>query len=234
MTFNEIAYNVLNLVRAGRSNHDEMISLDQIKFNILHYRAMFIRRDYARNGKITRHLEQDLHCLDLVQVDSSRCCSGFQTGCVVSKTIMPIPRTVRLNFKEAITFVGAVDGMSTIHLIEPYMAKLASYAKYTGKNKKAFMIEDYMYILNPDNIGKINIRGIFEDPRDLSRFDCNDGLCYNEDSEFPMPADMLQAITAGLVQGELQVLLGTLNDIGADRLQESGGTAAPQPQDRQE
>ena len=49
-----------------------------------------------------------------------------------------------------------------------------------------------------------------------------------------MPADMLQAITAGLVQGELQVLLGTLNDIGADRLQESGGTAAPQPQTRQE
>ena len=49
MTFNEIAYNILNLIRAGRSNHDEMISLDQIKFNILHYRAMFIRRDYARN-----------------------------------------------------------------------------------------------------------------------------------------------------------------------------------------
>ena len=140
MTFDEIAYNILNLVRAGRSNHDEMISLDQIKFNILHYRAMFIRRDYARNGKITRHLEQDLHCVNTVLTDTSRCCEGFQTGCVIARTTVPIPRTVRLNFKEAITYVGGVDGMSEIQLIEPYMAKLASYAKYTGKNKKAFKI----------------------------------------------------------------------------------------------
>ena len=34
MTLNEIAYNLLNLVRGGRSHHDEHISLDQIKFNI--------------------------------------------------------------------------------------------------------------------------------------------------------------------------------------------------------
>ena len=58
MTLNEIAYNVLNLVRGGRSNHDEHISLDQIKFNIKHYRAMLIRRDFARNGIVTRHLEE--------------------------------------------------------------------------------------------------------------------------------------------------------------------------------
>ena len=72
MTFNEIAYNILNLVRGGRSSHDEHISLDQIKFNIKHYRAMFIRRDFARNGLITRHLEQDLGCLELEKVDASK------------------------------------------------------------------------------------------------------------------------------------------------------------------
>ena len=69
MTLNEIAYNILNLVRAGRSSNDDAISLEQIKFNILHYRAMFIRRDYARNGKITRHLEQDLRCLKLEKTE---------------------------------------------------------------------------------------------------------------------------------------------------------------------
>ena len=227
MTLDEIAYNLLNLVRGGMSNQDESISLDQIKFNVRHYRAMFIRRDYARNGKTTRHLEQDLGCLDLVQVDSSRCCSGFQTGCVIAKTIMPIPRTVRFNFKEAITYVGAVDGMTSIQLIDPHMAKLSSYAKYTGKNRKAFMIEDYMYVLNPNSIGKINIRGIFEDPRDLAAYDCTDGLCYNDNLQFPMPADMMQAITAGLVQGELQLLLGTLNDTTADRLQDKTAAGPP-------
>ena len=54
MTLNEIAYNLLNLVRGGRSSHDEHISLDQIKFNVKHYRAMFIRRDYSKNVIATK------------------------------------------------------------------------------------------------------------------------------------------------------------------------------------
>ena len=60
MTLDEIAYNILNLLRAGRSSNDELISLEQLKFNIKHYRAMLIRRDYARNGYVSNHLEQDL------------------------------------------------------------------------------------------------------------------------------------------------------------------------------
>jgi len=60
MTLDEIAYNLLNAFRGGRSSNDDNISLDQIKFNIKHYRAVFIRRDFARNGLVTRHLEQDL------------------------------------------------------------------------------------------------------------------------------------------------------------------------------
>jgi len=220
MTFNEIAYNILNLIRAGRSSQDEHISLRQIKFNVLHYRAMFIRRDYARNGKITRHLEQDLRCLKLEKTDMSRCCDGFNTGCTILKTEQKIPRTVRFHFKEAITFVGAADGMSSIHLIEPYMAKMASYAKYTGTNRKAFMLEDYMYILNAEGMENINIRGVFEDPTDLSLFDCGGSDCYDDNSEFPMPADMLQLITNGMVQGELQLLLGTINDTMNDRAQD--------------
>ena len=230
MTLNEIAYNILNLVRAGRSNNDDSISLEQIKFNILHYRAMFIRRDFARNGKITRHLEQDLKCLPLETVDTNKCCSGFNMGCNISKTIMPIPKTVRFNFKEAITFVGLPDGMERIQLIEPYMAKLSSYAKYTGSNRKAFMIEDFMYILNAEGMTNINVRGVFEDPRDLAIFDCDGEDCYNDNSEFPLPMDMLQLITTGMAQGELQLLAGSFNDSLGDRSQDKP-TAPPTKQE---
>ena len=66
MTLDEIAYNILNLLRKGRSSNDEFISIDQLKFNIKHYRAMFIRRDYARNGYVSNHLQQDLGCLNLM------------------------------------------------------------------------------------------------------------------------------------------------------------------------
>ena len=116
MTLDQIAYNILNLLRGGRSNVDEHISLDQIKFNIKHYRAMFIRRDFARNGLVTRHLEQDLGCLRLVRVDASKCCH-LPVGCPIYRTVAKIPKTVRFNFSEAITYTGDVTGTGRIQLI---------------------------------------------------------------------------------------------------------------------
>ena len=108
MTLNEIAYNVLNLVRGGRSSHDEHISLDQIKFNIKHYRAVFIRRDFAKNGFTSRHIEQDLGCVDVKKVDASKCCN-LPSECSVYRTIAKIPKTIRYNFKEAVTYVWGLN-----------------------------------------------------------------------------------------------------------------------------
>ena len=85
MTLNEIAYNILNLVRGGRSSNNDYISTGQVKFNVKYYRAMLIRRDFARNGIFTRHLEQDLGCLELEKVDASKCCN-LPTECAVYKT----------------------------------------------------------------------------------------------------------------------------------------------------
>ena len=99
MTLNEIAYNILNLVRGGNSHQDESISLDQIKFNIQYYRAMLIRRDFARNGLVTRHLEQDLGCIELEKVDATKCCK-LPLSCHVMKSKVRIPRTVRFNFTD--------------------------------------------------------------------------------------------------------------------------------------
>ena len=130
MTLNEIAYNLLNIVRGGRSHHDEHISLDQIKFNIKHYRAMFIRRDYQKNGLNSRHIEQDLGCIKLERVNASKCCNMPATACVY-RSIQPIPKTIRYNFSEAITYVGDISGMGRIHLIDSNTIKYIPYDKYT-------------------------------------------------------------------------------------------------------
>ena len=141
MTLNEIAYNLLNLVRGGKSHQEETISLDQIKFNIKHYRAMFIRRDFQKNGFTSRHIEQDLGCLELKKVDPTRCCN-LPSSCSVYRTIKTIPKTVRHNFKESITHVGDVTGTGTIPMVHSNVVKFLSYDKYTNKNYKAYMIED--------------------------------------------------------------------------------------------
>ena len=221
MTLDEIAYNLLNLVRGGRSSNDEHISLDQIKFNIKHYRAMFIRRDFMRNGLITRHLEQDLGCVKLKKVDASKCPCTFEVDCPVYRTDVKIPRTVRFNFKDAITHVGDITGLGRIPLIEPYEVQWLPHDKYTANNPKAYMIEDYMYIYNPKGMEQVNIRGVFEDPEELAGLvSCSDH-CYDADSTFPIPADMIGAITSGLVNGELKLLISTLVDDENNRQQDT-------------
>lgn len=218
MTLDQIAYNILNLLRGGRSNIDEHISLDQIKFNIKHYRAMFIRRDFARNGLVTRHLEQDLGCLRLVRVDASKCCH-LPVGCPIYRTVAEIPKTVRFNFREAITYTGDITGLGRIPIIEPYEVAFIPYDKHTSNRPKAYMIEDYMYVYNPNAMEYINVRGIFEDPEEIAKFDC-DGPCYDDASSFPLPADMINAITTGLLSGELQILAGTMSDTENNRQQD--------------
>jgi hypothetical protein len=218
MTLDEIAYNILNLLRGGRSNIDDHISLDQIKFNIKHYRAMFIRRDFARNGLVTRHLEQDLGCLRLVKVDASKCCN-LPIYCPIYRTVMPIPKTVRFNFSEAITYTGDITGLGRIPLIEAYEVATLPYDKYTSNRPKAYMIEDYMYVYNPNGMEFINVRGIFEDPEELTAYDCGSN-CYDSSTPFPLPADMVSAITTGMLSGELAILSQTFSDTTNDRQQD--------------
>lgn len=221
MTLDEIAYNMLNSFRGGRSSQDENISLDQIKFNIKHYRAVFIRRDYARNGLVTRHLEQDLRCVQLEKVDLSKCCN-INIDCPAYRTVKKIPRTVRFNFEEAITYVGDITGTNRYQIIKPFEAAYITADKFTKNNTKAYMIEDYLYVLNNKGADYINIRGIFENPEEATTFsDCSGAPCYTDASTFPMPMDMIQAITQGMMSGELRLLAGTMPDITTDRMQDA-------------
>ena len=64
MTLDEIAYNILNLLRGGRSSNDEFISIDQIKFNIKQCTERNVsgwcqKYSLTKNGVKTRQIELD-------------------------------------------------------------------------------------------------------------------------------------------------------------------------------
>ena len=66
----------------------------------------------------------------------------------------------------------------------------------------------------------VNIRGVFEDPTELAKFKCGSSSCYDPDSPYPMPADLVQALTEGLIKGTLQLLAMTENDTLNDASQQ--------------
>lgn len=222
MTLDEIAYNLLNLVRGGRSNNDEHISLDQIKFNIAHYRAMFIRRDYTKNGFSSRHVEQDLGCVDIIPVDATQCCR-LPSECIVYRSLKPIPKTIRYNFEEAITYVGDVTGIGTIPLINSNAIQWLSHDKYTKGKMKAYMIDEYLYIYNAQGLEAVNVRGVFENPKDVALFTECKGThgCYDDSATaYPISMDTLSLINQGITQGELALLSGSFSDTANDRQQD--------------
>jgi len=45
--------------------------------------------------------------------------------------------------------------------------------------------------------------------------------------DFPIPMDMLQTITQGIMSGELMLLSGSINDTTNDTLQDQGRPASP-------
>ena len=222
MTLDEIAYNLLNLVRGGRSNNDEHISLDQIKFNIKHYRAMFIRRDHAKNGFISRHIEQNLGCVRLEPVDASKCCN-LNTDCAVYRTIKEIPKTIRYNFEEAISHVGDITGFGTIPMVNSNTIQWLPFDRFTKGKMKAYMISNFLYIYNAEGLEAINVRGVFENPQDVSKFDeCEGGGCYDDSKNpFPISMDMLSLINSGIISGELQLLSGSFSDTENNRMQDN-------------
>jgi len=234
MTLDEIAYNLLNLVRGGLSNQDESISTEQIKFNIKHYRAMFIRRDFAKNNLISRHSEQDLGCVKLERVNASKCCNLPVTYSVF-RSAEPIPKTIRMNFKDSLTYIGDVTGTKTIPLIDSHTIQFLPYDKYTKGMYKAYMIADYLYIYNADGIDTVNVRGIFEDPDEVSKYaSCENGNCYDSSTDpFPISMDMINLINQGITSGELNLLTGTFSDTANDRMQEPPGRASNPRQQQQ-
>ena len=219
MTLDQIAYNILNIFRGGRSTNNEHISLSQIKFNIKHYRAMLLRRDFERNVNITRHHEQDLKCLELELVDASKCC-GLPLDCLVARTKLDIPRTVRFKRSDGITQIADPSGLHTIPLINPLAVQSLAYDRFTKNSRKAYMIEDKLYIYNPEGMDTVDVRGIFEDPEELAKFDCDGDNCYDSGSPFPLSADLVQAITDGLVKGTFQMLPATPSDTENDAMQD--------------
>ena len=89
------------------------------------------------------------------------------------------------------------------------------------------MIEDHIYIYNANGLEFINVRGIFEDPEDLAGYDCDGTDCYDANSDYPIPMDMIQIITEGIASKELQMLAGSKSDTTNDSAQDSGSLPRP-------
>lgn len=217
-TLKEIVDDILTTWEGGRRSSNGLPDRNYIIFKILEYRALYIRRDVEKNLFISNQIEQDLGCLDLEDVDAADCCD-VEIGCTVKRTVDTIPTTIRFNYKDAITYVGSIDKTTSFKIIRPYDARWAKFNKYTNKGNRAYLLNDKLYVISGNPLlDKINVRGVFYDPRDVRPFICDGEPCYTENSIFPIGTDMLQSIVTEIVSKDLRLgVTDTINNMVDDK-----------------
>lgn len=205
-TFNEIVYAVYNKIKTVASD-DDTLSLDEVKFEVINARAQFIRNELNKNRTVDPSIVQSLGCMELEISDTSACCT-VPTGCSILRTKLEVPKTIELHHTTGIEYVGPIGvAQAEFSYITEDQARYSGNGKYNKKHIYAFLNTDNkVYIFSKDltytkYLKYINIKGIFEDPRDVSVFnDCSTGdTCFSDDSRFPMSSYMISAIEADLL-----------------------------------
>lgn len=215
MTLNEIAYNILDLIQ---KDPDEQW-LERIRYSIKYHRALFIRRDLAKNLSYSRHFVQVIKGLE---TEKSKITFGdVPAERIYMKTLKRIPNTIRLKDGVPLVRVSDVTEDYPIQHLTIGQMRFHFASKYTGKRPRYIIYEDHIYLVS--SFSKlINIHGIFEDPIEAMLLNgCEPNVDPN-DLEFPIPSDLIKSITDTIVQSELLPIQQLDNEIRLD-----GEKAAP-------
>lgn len=222
ITLNEIAYDLLNLIRAGRSVASETITIDQVKFWVVNSRAQLIRNEANKQRTIDPELIQDLGCLEVEAIDAALCCN-VSVDCNVVRTKMKIPGFIEINQKPLITRVGPINRTSPQYDLIPIERLPFEFQnKFTKNQIKSYIHGDYIYLAghkdNPDvfTLAYVNVAGVFEDPRSIVDFECENEPCYTDDSSFKIKRWMIEQMKAQIVQLDLQTIAGSFTDKTSD------------------
>lgn len=206
-TYNEIAYDIIELLKNNQISDDVDISLEHVLYHVNNQRALWIRNEYNKPGrKIDQHLVQDLGCLRIIEVDAAECCS-VSTDCIALRTEKKIPALIELHSGSALQRVGPVNKLAIPYSVTTgTVSSFNLHNKYTGQDIQAVFLNDYIYLIipNPSQQGLeyINVRAIIANPADMVEFRCDDSgdPCFSYDDEYPINNWMLPYIKEQILQ----------------------------------
>ncbi len=217
-TLNEIVYDVLETVYAGKISDDSTVAEELVQYFIINDRSKLIREDQGKGRSLSNNIVQTLPCVPVIEVNASECCSII-TDCTMYRTEQPLPRFIELYQKDLITKVSGVDIMSKGWNIIPYhRAIYAGAGRWTRDTTKVFLKNDFLYIMNPPGVlAKISVSGVFEDPRAAAQFaNCDGTQCYNDDMQFPISAWMIPIIKDMVLKNDMRIIASNMLDEKGD------------------
>ncbi len=228
-SLNELTYNILNIIRGGKTSDDEPFSNDQIAFMIGYYRSVLAKKDWLKNKKFDLQLVQDLGCVPVQKVDKAECCT-FTDNCNVVRTVDKVPITIGGD-SNGFTFIGRVDKRTSYSFLSKSQSHWASHNRFTANIPRSYYHNGYIYVDNLENldIKVINIQGVFDEPLKVTAYlnehDCKETSCITADDDYPMPAWMVSYITESILSKEMNFGVQAIRDTENNAQGLNGGKA---------
>ncbi|PIZ58750.1 hypothetical protein COY23_00215, partial [bacterium (Candidatus Torokbacteria) CG_4_10_14_0_2_um_filter_35_8] len=159
-------------LKRGQMSDDDIGDKRQYEFWINNTRALLIRQDYAKNRTLSENVIQDLGCVEIETADVSECCD-MTYGCSIKRTKLLLPKPIELLQNDAIMRVATIDKTSKAFSIVSYDQFIFSgNGRFNTNQIYATFRNSRIYLKSNSNtltlkaMKYINIRGIFEDPRE--------------------------------------------------------------------
>lgn len=187
---------------------------ESIKNSVTNYRAKLIRDEVDKSGittlsyfqtiriefervNIFEDLGANLACLAPFCEDSTKDDKYY-----VLKSKKKLPKTVNVksgsisNFR----FFGSLDRRVSFKYAEPYTIEYLIDQPYQKSKVFYFISNDFVYLLNTEEVCEALGDAIFDDPREAFSH-CNSEV-FIDDNEYPISQNLLFFITKGIVAGD--------------------------------
>ena len=153
---------------------------------------MFLRRDVAKNRRVPQR--------------------AIQTITLSYASTITIPPLVRTFYSHGLVYAGGVDGISPYGEMQIPQIEFLSSNKYLGTSIIYTLQQNTMSFKNVTSApASVMLQAAFTDPIQVM-CDFQSVTSDAEDLDYPMPEDMIQGITLGLLSGEFKLISPATED----------------------
>lgn len=200
VSLRSLIYNVLSIARGAQISDDEPISEKLAESWIHKYKNVLLKRDLDKGKYINPDYIQEYENLDgsplliVPEVQETR---------TVYRTDVQIPKTIDLNFKSGLVFIGDVEG-NQIQLVPESRINFQDYKKYTKHSPLCYLKNRYIYLHNDYGLQRLKVRALFETPTEVPGFTI--------DSKYPIPMNMVDPLMDLIKEKELDIIIQVSSD----------------------
>lgn len=176
---------------------------EELKTIITYKRINYMQQLLEKHPDQRRFFNQQFTVpLEKVSADAPVCGITTSKECPIMKTKCEVPQPIRGSYT-LFDYVGEGDFSKSYGYAQPEFIDIMKYNTYTSKHPRWFFVDKHIYVYKNLTTKFVGIRGVFEDPFQINN--CCDGKqCFTDDTAFPAPQDIINAIMRDILNVELR------------------------------